>query len=177
MDKRKLSFGALVALSFFFLLSGLAYADSTIPVSNITVTAKSAVDRLPVGETLQMLASIFPDTATDPSVTWSVTNGTGSATINSNGLLTGTAAGDVCIIATANDGSGITGEYTVTIVHFTGNGTADDPYRICNAADLSRLASLVNAGKIDYSGKYYEQTQNIDLSSIAAWTPIGNYNE
>ena len=39
------------------------------------------------------------------AVTWSVNNGTGQATIDSNGLLTGTVAGTVTVTATAKDGS------------------------------------------------------------------------
>ena len=52
-----------------------------------------------------------------------------------------------------------------------GSGTASDPYIISNAQQLAYLAYMVNAGN-SYSGKYFEQTANIDLSAYY-WVPIG----
>ncbi|MEI7615219.1 MAG: DUF4214 domain-containing protein, partial [Actinomycetota bacterium] len=49
------------------------------------------------------------------NVTWLVTNGTGFASINTSGLLTGTGPGTVTVKATANDGSGITGTKSITV--------------------------------------------------------------
>lgn len=62
-----------------------------------------------------MLANVLPANATNNTVTWSVTPGTGNATISATGLLTATANGTVTVIATANDGSGVIGTMTVTI--------------------------------------------------------------
>ena len=68
------------------------------------------------GNTLQMTANVSPVGATDATVTWSVVNGTGTATIDPvTGVLTATSPGDVLVIATANDASGISGSATVTI--------------------------------------------------------------
>ena len=53
-----------------------------------------------------MGVDITPTTATNKKVTWSVINGTGSATINSSGLLTATGVGTVTVKALAQDGSG-----------------------------------------------------------------------
>ena len=52
-----------------------------------------------------------------------------------------------------------------------GSGTASDPYLIKNAQQLAYLAYRVNDGN-SYSGKYFEQTANIDLSAYY-WEPIG----
>ena len=52
-----------------------------------------------------------------------------------------------------------------------GSGTASDPYIISNAQQLAYLAYMVNDGD-SYSGKYFEQTANIDLSAYY-WEPIG----
>ena len=52
-----------------------------------------------------------------------------------------------------------------------GSGTESDPYLISNAQQLAYLAYMVNAGNT-YSGKYFEQTANIDLSAYY-WEPIG----
>ena len=49
------------------------------------------------------------------TVTWSVVNGTGQATINSTGLVTAVSNGTVTARATANDGSGVVGSLVITI--------------------------------------------------------------
>ena len=77
-------------------------------VTSITVT--SINDTVVKTETLQMSAEVLPADADDKSVTWSVENGTGEATIDQTGLLTGTSYGTVTVKATANDGSNVTGE-------------------------------------------------------------------
>ncbi|WEK55043.1 MAG: Ig-like domain-containing protein [Candidatus Cohnella colombiensis] len=84
-----------------------------VGVSTITVTGGSAITT-PRG-TLQMSAAALPANANDKSITWSVVNGTGSATISPLGLLTAVANGEVTVIATANDGSGVTGSTPITI--------------------------------------------------------------
>ena len=101
--------GTFSQLSLDFLLT-LPY--NSCWVTAITVIGSTVAD----GATLQMVANVSPVNATDASVTWSVVNGTGTATINSTtGLLTATSAGNVLVIATANDASGISGSATVTI--------------------------------------------------------------
>ena len=63
----------------------------------------------------QYTAIIAPEEATDQSVTWSIENITGEAIIDQNGLVTAIAPGIIKVIASANDGSGITGEKDVLI--------------------------------------------------------------
>lgn len=89
--------------------------EAAILVTGITVTGQAGTITVADGSTLQMLATILPANAADQTVTWSVTNGTGSATINTNGVLTGTSEGTVTVFATANDGSGITGQTMITV--------------------------------------------------------------
>ncbi len=58
-----------------------------------------------------------------------------------------------------------------------GNGTASSPYLIETAAQLARLAKLINNKDTTaaWNSKYYKQTANIDLSTGGRiWTPIGN---
>jgi hypothetical protein len=84
-------------------------------VTGIIVTGTGNVTTVADGATLQMIATISPLTATDTSVTWSVVNGTGTATISVGGLLTATGAGLVTVIATANDASGVSSSLVITI--------------------------------------------------------------
>ena len=71
--------------------------------------------------TLQMLAEILPANADVQKVLWSVTNGTGEATISESGLLSAVSNGTVTVVATATDGSAIFGEAVIT---FSGQGSA-----------------------------------------------------
>ena len=62
-----------------------------------------------------------------------------------------------------------------------GSGTSSDPYLIETAAQLAKLAELVNAGNTAYHDKCYKLMYEIDLSEYGAnwnggkgWIPIGN---
>jgi len=103
--------------------------------SNVLVTGISLSDEtVQAGSTLQMSANISPASATNQTVSWSVTNGTGAASISSSGLLSAISVGTVTVTATASDGSGVSGSATVTITavpdaNLTGlvlSGTAND---------------------------------------------------
>lgn len=86
-------------------------------LSGVTVSVTGA-DTLLINDSLQLSAVVTPTSAAESGVTWSVTNGTGTATITQGGLLTSTAAGTVTVRATAKDGSGIYGEKTVTVYSY-----------------------------------------------------------
>lgn len=87
-----------------------------ISVSGITVTGAGGASIITsVNGTLQLSASVRPSSASNKNVTWSVIDGTGSATINSTGLITALSEGTVTAYATAADGSGVSGSLTLTI--------------------------------------------------------------
>lgn len=86
--------------------------DNSIFVDGITIKGGSYVT---VNKTTQMTAQVSPDDAANKAVKWSVTNGTGKATIDSNGLLTGVSAGTVTVKATSEDGSNISASKEVTV--------------------------------------------------------------
>ena len=93
----------------------LKIGSTAQPVASIAVTAAGNVTTVATGSTIQMSAIVLPANATDQGVVWFVTPGSGNATITQEGLLTGTAPGDVIVIATAHDGSGVTGTLKVTV--------------------------------------------------------------
>ncbi|HGL3854469.1 TPA: Ig-like domain-containing protein [Klebsiella aerogenes] len=82
-----------------------------IHVESVTVSPDSAT--VEVGGIVQLGGSVKPDNATDRSGQWKSEN-TGTATVNSSGLVKGIAAGTVKISLVATDGS-VTGEATVTV--------------------------------------------------------------
>ncbi len=89
---------------------------TTILVREIAVNGMNGDSTIQTpGGTLQMVATLTPTNATDSTVSWSVSPGTGDATIDSTGLLTAVANGTVTVTATANDGSGISGSTTIAI--------------------------------------------------------------
>ncbi len=86
--------------------------DTATYVDGITVKGSSYVT---LNSTTQMTAEVSPSGASNSNVTWSVTSGTGKATIDSNGVLTGVTNGTVTVKATAKDGSNISGMKEVTV--------------------------------------------------------------
>ena len=69
-----------------------------------------------LGKPVQMIPVFTPANAADRSVTWSVENGTGTATIDENGLLTPLTVGTVTVYAMTP--GGIEGASTVNIVRY-----------------------------------------------------------
>ena len=74
-----------------------------IPVTSVTVVGEGSETVITInGGTLQMYALVLPANADDLTVTWSVINGTGSASISATGLLTAISNGTVTVKATSN---------------------------------------------------------------------------
>lgn len=97
-------------------LAGWPGTSSSVPVTGITVHGAGGATAIESYHgTLQMSVSITPDNADDKSVRWSISSGTGSATITSAGLLSAVADGTVTVRADANDGSGTYGTLIITI--------------------------------------------------------------
>ena len=66
-----------------------------------------------------MLAQVLPVNTTIPNITWSISPA-GRATIDSNGLLTTLATGNVIVTATSWDGSGVKGTKVIVVTNTTG---------------------------------------------------------
>lgn len=97
-------------------LAGWSGPSGTVPVTGITVSGAGGVTTINTNKgTLQLTAAVSPSNATNKTVTWSIINVTGQATISSAGLVQAIADGTVTARATANDGSGVTGSLSITI--------------------------------------------------------------
>ncbi|WP_162341647.1 S-layer homology domain-containing protein [Paenibacillus paridis] len=94
------------------VIGSMTLTITAIPVSSITVTGVSTVE---VDENITFTTAVAPANATDQAIQWSVENGTGTATINASGVLTGKTAGTVTVIATAVDGSAVYGTKVVQV--------------------------------------------------------------
>ena len=60
------------------------------------------------------------------------------------------------------------------LMDLAGEGTEENPYLISNLEDLIWFRYQVNAGVNNYADKHVKLADNIDLSSIENWTPIGD---
>ena len=80
-------------------------------VSEITLAALAIY----VGESKAVTATVKPDDATNKALTWTSSDET-VATVDATGKVTGKKIGTATIIATARDGSGVSGSCTVTVL-------------------------------------------------------------
>ncbi len=85
---------------------------AVVKVTGITVSTSAA--SIAVNGTAKVSASVAPDNATNKTYTWSSSNAN-VATVDAQGNVTGKGAGQADIIATAADGSGVTGKTTITV--------------------------------------------------------------
>jgi len=92
-----------------------------IIVNSITVTGEDGNLTIDTdGGTLQMIAEVLPEDASNKNITWSVQLSLPPAllliaTINQDGLLIATGNGTVTVTVTAKDGSGVYGTIDITI--------------------------------------------------------------
>ena len=99
-------------------LAGWNGLPPTIPVSGITVTGTGGASSITTyNGTIQLIATVSPSNATNKTVTWSISNGTGQATISPTGLVTAVSNGTVTARATAADGSGVYGTMVITVTN------------------------------------------------------------
>lgn len=136
-------------------------APDPILVTSINVTSANNVTTVAKGSKLQMTATVKPTEASSPKITWSVTNGSGAASITSTGLLTAETTGIITVKATATDGSGKVGEKMLTV------NTQADP-------ELT-TATTVEQGKLnpDVVINLAYDTFTTDAALVTNWT--GNF--
>ncbi len=140
-----------------------AYNDLTGPVESIYL---SPTARVYPAETGQLNAEVYPSLTANKSVTWSTTSGTGSVTVDQNGLITGVTTGTATVTATSKENSGISALCTVTIAPkyslrdtgpggglvFYDKGSFSDGWRYMEAAPVSKEATLLWTDKAGYVG-------------------------
>jgi Leucine-rich repeat (LRR) protein len=92
--------------------------DQEILVKEISLSGEGGrTSIITDGGTLQLEALVLPAFAWDNTLTWTVSYGSKLATVIESGLVTASGNGVVRIRATANDGSGVYGEITITITN------------------------------------------------------------
>jgi uncharacterized protein YjdB len=125
----------------------LTIAAPLILVNSINVSSAGGVTEVLNGETLQFSAVVLPENAAVKGISWSVTDQTGSGTITQDGLFSATGVGTVDIVATAMDGSGVTGTMQITIA---------DPKILVNSISISSaggVTEILNGVTLQFSAE------------------------
>jgi uncharacterized repeat protein (TIGR02543 family) len=105
---------ATIALTAGILTGCASPAPSAIPVSGITLSQTEAT--MALGDDLQISATVAPDNATNPGVTWE-SDAEAVATVSATGLVSAHTAGTAVITAKSADG-GASATCTVTVANF-----------------------------------------------------------
>ncbi|MCD8195739.1 MAG: S-layer homology domain-containing protein [Lachnospiraceae bacterium] len=100
----------------------LTYSFTIVGVDVTGVTLDQTAAELTVGDTLTLTATVLPENATDPTVTWK-SGKTSVATVDESGVVTALKAGTAVITATAGDYSA-TCTVTVTAKEVASTGAA-----------------------------------------------------
>ena len=79
-----------------------------------SVSLNTTSETLYMGNSLQLTATVLPNTTTDKSVSWS-SNNTAVATVSSDGLVTPKSTGTATITVRTEDGSNLTAQCVVTV--------------------------------------------------------------
>lgn len=147
--------------------------DKQVPVTGIEVTG---ADNVTVGTTSEYSAVVTPADATEKGVTWSVSDPAKATIDAATGILTAVAEGSVDVIATAKDGSKVSGTKTVTLKN-AAVVSEDYVVDISKAADFTSTAGISSLTKegddyvgssINNNAKYFiDLGETLDLSGYA----------
>ncbi len=85
--------------------------STAVMVESIEIDGESSMEE---SATQQLTVSVLPAEAEDTSVTWSVSD-KDVLSVTSDGLVTALLAGTASVTATANDGSGVTATFSITV--------------------------------------------------------------
>jgi hypothetical protein len=158
-------------------------ATVTITVSKVAVTsitlagAGNATSINTNGGTLQITATVLPDSAATKTVTWSVSD-QNIATISSSGLLTAKSNGTVTVTATANDSSNVTGTLAITISgqlvgisiaksEFTiGPNPVTDYLEIIGQKLIKSIVIINTSGQVVLNDKINSNNSRINVSNL-----------
>ena len=152
-----------------------------VPTVNATGISIDNVElNIEEGGTVQLVATVEPENATDKTVIWASSNET-AATVDGNGIVAAVTEGVATITATANDG-GFTASCVITVIRPTilGDVNGDKNVNVKDDAFLARyLAHWIgydetnidlDAADVNADGKVGVKDNVILARFIAKWT-------
>ena len=160
------------------------YSSQRVPVTGITVSGAGGATTITTDNgTLQLSAAIIPVNATDKGVTWSISNGTGQATISPTGRVTAVDNGTITAMATANDGSGVTGTLNITlsnqivpvsVINVSGAGGATIINADKGSLQLSAAVSPANATNKNVTWSVLNGSGQASITPTGVVTAVDN---
>ena len=91
-----------------------ASCNVTVKQLATSISLNKTSETLYMGNTLQLIATVYPNSTSDKSVSWTSSN-TAVATVSSDGLVTPKSTGTATIIVRTKDGSNLTAQCVVTV--------------------------------------------------------------
>lgn len=145
----------LTFLVLFFLAVCVVGCRTNDEIKGVSITSEQNVVK--VNETLQLEATVFPETA-DQSVTWKSENPE-HATVNQTGLVTGVSEGSVTIVATSTKDETVSGTVIILVekaevvkVEPTSvKVTVDEGVSKCKVGETLTLTAVVSPQNADQS--------------------------
>lgn len=136
--------------------------SATTKVTVTTKVEKIELDKtegiLNVGNTVTITATVAPEEATNPAVTWSSSDES-VATVDETGKITAVAVGNATITATSEDDSSVSADYELTVQQKKAATTTKNNYSGSTSAGTSTAPS------------YTAPTQPVTPSAPAVETP------
>jgi len=127
----------------------ITITSTSVLVSDIYISSDGGARLIHEGESLQFSVSVLPVDATNKSVSWSVEQSTGTASITQNGLLSALTRGTVLVKAHAQDGSDVSSNFALTIDEVTGSPDQELSGRVVLYPNPTRGKFYLDAGKLD----------------------------
>lgn len=137
-------------------LSATTKVTVTTKVESITLDKTEGI--LNVGNTVTITATVAPEEATNPAVTWSSSDES-VATVDETGKVTAVAAGNATITATSEDDSSVSADYELTVQQKKAATTTKNNYSGSTSAGTSTAPS------------YTAPAQTVTPSAPAVETP------
>ncbi len=122
----------------------MAQCTITVVTKVASITLNSTNKTLGLNETYQLNATVNPTNATNKTVTWSTSNNTIATVSASTGLVTAKKAGTCIIYATANDGSGVRAQCTITVITKATSVTLNSSSKTLDLDDTYQLTATVS---------------------------------
>ena len=138
------------------------------PIAVTSVSLDTNSTSVKVGKTITLVATVYPNNATNKAVTWSSSN-TSVATVSNTGTITGVVAGSATITVTTADGNK-TSSCTVTVVANTGEETFTISY-----TDLPTAYQTGSTVYTSNSGIKFQAYNCANYSSKMQWKASSGY--